>query len=78
MNRRTRIDEAFDIICEYASVNNGCTPSSRALADMMGISRQYASGLLNRLDNKRKIEWVTRNSYKVVPSVWTLTEVEKL
>jgi hypothetical protein len=74
MARGKRLDEAFEIICEYARDNNGCTPSSPELGRLMGISQQNAYNLINRLDNKRLIQWITRNTYKVVPSIWILRD----
>jgi len=68
--RRTRKDDVLDFIVAYASENNGITPSTREIAESLGLSQQRIQYLTTRLTADRMIEWVSGDRYKVVDSRW--------
>lgn len=70
MVRRTRADDAFEKICEFADTNNGVPPTSEELAGLLGVSQKRASYLMMRLEQRGLIEWISSKRYRVPRSEW--------
>lgn len=68
--RRTRKDDVLDFIVDYASENNGVTPSTREIAGALQLSQTRIHHLLTQLHDRRVIAWVAGDRYKVVDSEW--------
>ena len=70
VQRRTRADDALELICRYADENNGVPPTSEELAGLLGVSVQRASYLMMRLEQRGRIRWISRHRYRVPGSEW--------
>lgn len=68
--RRTRRDEIFEFICDYAEQNLGVTPSLRIIASHFGISHVTVSNHVWKLRAERRVDWVD-SRIKVEDSTWT-------
>lgn len=68
--KRTRMHDVLEFIVRFAEENNGVTPSTREIADGLGLSQQRIHYLVTRLHAERLIEWVSGDRYKVVDSEW--------
>jgi len=68
--RRTRADDVMDAICMYALENAGITPSSVEVAGQLDLSQQRVNYLMMRLALEGRIEWVSKQKYKVTDSTW--------
>ena len=69
--KRTRKHDVLDFIVRYAEENNGVTPSTREIAEGLGLCQSRVHHLMTRLVAERWLEWVSRDKYKVVDSDWT-------
>jgi DNA-binding MarR family transcriptional regulator len=71
--RRKRLgdgaDKVFDAICLLAQ-ELGTPPPQQMLADHLGVSQQYISSMMYRLEADRRIRWITRYYYSVDRSRW--------
>jgi len=67
---KLRRDQVLEYIVTYADENSGITPSTRQIAKALGVSQSRVNYLMQLLIGRRFIEFVDREKYKVVDSVW--------
>jgi hypothetical protein len=75
-DKRRREDDVFGVICEFAEAFPGSTPSRQFIADLLGLSPQRISYLMNKLEEQGRIKMTSIKSYYVPGSIFTAPDSE--
>jgi DNA-binding GntR family transcriptional regulator len=68
--RRTRKDDVFDVIVQYAEAYPGSTPTQQQIAEELTLSQQRVNYLMMRLEIEGRIKYISRHTYYVPRSAW--------
>jgi Mn-dependent DtxR family transcriptional regulator len=61
--------KVFNAICLLAQ-ELGTPPPQQMVADFMGVSQQYISNMMYRLEVEHRIKWINRYYYRVDKATW--------